>query len=107
MTPTCEYVASADDCATGHTDAEVISGNVVTCTAPAETVIRPKGRSIRLGTPWRTKMAVCNAHGRYLVAADPEDRPPNPRLWEFDAMDPETVVGTDPTDTDGAEEDEP
>lgn len=90
---TCEYLATADEFSTGHTDAEVIEGDVVYCTAEATRVVRPAGRSIRLGDDRRQKRAVCRAHGVYLVDATTADRPPNPREWEFDAMDPETVVG--------------
>lgn len=104
----CEYVAdTSHESSHGHTDAEVIQdpgGSVETvseahstvyCTAEAKRVIRPKGRSINLGNPHRTKRVVCEAHGRYLVGAAVEERPDDYREWEFDAADPEDIIQPD------------
>lgn len=92
----CEYIATAEEPSVGHTDNEIIMGNVVYCTAKATRVIRPAGDDISLNPHMpRQKRAVCNAHGGYLVGASPGDRPNNGRHWEFDAMDPEQVVETD------------
>lgn len=90
---TCEYIATAIDESIGHTDSEKIEGNVVYCTAEATRVIRPAGKSITLNPNMpRQKRAVCNAHAKYLVAAEPGERPENARNWEFDAMEPEQVM---------------
>jgi hypothetical protein len=92
-TVVCEYVATAEEPSVGHTDAEVVEANVVTCTADASRVVRPAGRSIQLGADMpRQKMVVCEAHGAYLVGAEAGERPDNARNWEFDAMEPEQVV---------------
>lgn len=89
---TCEYVATASDESTGHTDAEEVGGGVVTCSAEAEKVIRPHGKDIRLGVSWRQKKAVCRAHAQYLTSDDPDKRPDGARRWELDAADPEQII---------------
>lgn len=75
--PTCQYLATADPDLDpnplGHTDAEIVEGDVVGCTAEADVVLRPPGLESMSST--RGKAVFCRAHARYL-------RTDAPKPWE-------------------------